>query len=237
MIDVSSQYAAAKSAFRQRLRQNDSSDARRRSDERGISNFSGEVVVPIMSRRSPGLRPTEVDRRGPISTERSGIRPWQGTERRFTFTNTDVPARKGHRVTLLLGGGRPLALINFSTEQYVNLVTPRQFESSAPSRRSDSHLVNRAGLAGSGGLVALLVGSAAYGSIKWLVRQQRYREAWSSVEAEIRPHDRASSRQSRRGSCGEALPDNSRSAPRGTLSFRGRWMGRWTSLNGGSFSV
>jgi hypothetical protein len=31
----------------------------------------------------------------------------------------------------------------------------------------------------------LLVGSAAYGSIKWLVRQQRYREAWSSVEAEI----------------------------------------------------
>jgi hypothetical protein len=40
-------------------------------------------------------------------------------------------------------------------------------------------------LAGPAGLVALLVGSAAYGSIKYLLRQQRYREVWSSVEAEI----------------------------------------------------
>src|SRR3982074_2675455 len=52
-----------------------------------------------------------------------------GTERRFIFTNADVPARIGHQVTLLLNsGGKPVALVNFSTQQYINLVARRHFE-------------------------------------------------------------------------------------------------------------
>jgi hypothetical protein len=154
--------------------------------QRRISHFCGEVVASDRVEEISGLTANGSGSTWTDIHRELWIRPWQGTERRFTFTNTDVPARKGHRVTLLLAGGRPLALINFSTEQYVNLVALRQFELfGAIEAFGFAALLIWAGLTGSGALVALLVGSAAYGSIKWLVRQQRYREAWSSVEAEI----------------------------------------------------
>jgi hypothetical protein len=154
--------------------------------QRGISHFCGEVVATDHVEEISGLTANGSGSTWTDIHRELWIRPWQGTERRFTFTNTDVPARKGHRVSLLLGGGRPLALINFSTEQYVNLVALRQFELfGAIEAFGFAALLIWAGLAGSFGLVALLVGSAAYGSIKCLLRQQRYREAWSSVEVEI----------------------------------------------------
>ena len=154
--------------------------------QRRISHFCGEIVATDHVEEISGLTANGSGSTWTDIHRELWIRPWQGTERRFTFTNTDVPARQGHRVTLLLGGGRPVALINFSTEQYVNLVTPRQFELfGATEAFGFAALLIWAGLAGPAGLVALLVGSAAYGSIKYLLRQQRYREAWSSVEAEI----------------------------------------------------
>lgn len=115
------------------------------------------------------------------------VRPWNGIERRFTFTNATVPARKGHRVTLLLDGGRPLALINFSAEQYVNLVSPRQFELfGAAEAFAFAALLVAAGVAGAYAVVALAVAAATYGLIKWLGRRDRYRELSASVDAEIR---------------------------------------------------
>jgi hypothetical protein len=115
------------------------------------------------------------------------VRPSSGIERRFTFTNATVPARKGHRVTLLLDGGRPLALINFSAEQYVNLVSPRQFELfGAAEAFAFAGLLVAAGLAGAYVVLALAIGAATYGSIKWLARLDRYRELSASVEAEVR---------------------------------------------------
>ena len=93
-----------------------------------ISPFSGEVIgtdhveeVSGQTVNGSGSTWTDVHRE-------LWIRPKRGTERRFTFTNVTVPARQGHQVTLLLAGGRPLAIVNFSTEQYLNLVTPRHFE-------------------------------------------------------------------------------------------------------------
>ena len=114
------------------------------------------------------------------------VRPLHGTERRFTFTNADIPARTGHQVTLLLGNrGKPLALVNFSTQQYVNLVTRRQFELfGAMEMFAFAAVLIGAGLGGAVGLVALTVGAAVYSAAKWLIREERYRRAWRSVEAE-----------------------------------------------------
>jgi hypothetical protein len=151
-----------------------------------IGSFSGQVVAIDRFEEVSGLA---LSGSGSIWTDvhrEMWIRPWSGVERRFIFTNATVPARKGHRVTLLLGDGRPLALVNFSTEQYVNLVTPRQFELfGAAEAFGFAGLLIAAGLAGSGGLLALLTSTLAYAAIKWLTRQQRYAETWSDVEAEI----------------------------------------------------
>jgi hypothetical protein len=127
------------------------------------------------------------------------VRPPEGTERRFTFINTDLPVRKGHQVTLLLDEiGRPLALVNFSTRQYVNLVKRRQFELlGAIEMFAFAALLVGAGLGGVTGLVALTGGAAVYSAVKWAMREERYRRAWASVQAEIdrtiahRPDDRS----------------------------------------------
>ncbi len=155
--------------------------------QRGISHFCGEVVATDHVEEVSGLVANGSGSTWTDVHRELWIRPWQGAECRFTFTNADVPARNGHRVTLLLAGRRPVALINFSTEQYVNLVAPRQFELfGAFEAFGFAALLIAAGFAGSPGLIALVVGSAAYGSVKGLMRHQRYREAWSAVEAEIR---------------------------------------------------
>lgn len=152
-----------------------------------ISSFSGEVVdtdhleeVSGLMANGSGSTWTDVHRE-------IWVRPTCGTERRFTFTNADIPARVGHQVTLLLGGGKPLALVNFSTQQYVNLVARRQFWLFGASEAfAFAALLIGAGLAGAAGLVALTVGAAVYGAAKWLIREERYRRARGSVEAEIR---------------------------------------------------
>jgi hypothetical protein len=152
-----------------------------------ISRFSGEVVDTDHLEEVSGLT---VSGSGSTWTDvhrEIWIRPRDGAERRFTFTNAAVPARKGHRVTVLVGPGRPLALINFSAELYVNLVRPGQFELfGAAEAFAFAGLLIAAGLAGSVGLAALLVGTVVYALVKSLLRQQRYAEAWSAVEAEIR---------------------------------------------------
>jgi hypothetical protein len=154
--------------------------------QRGISHFSGEIVATDHVEEVSGLVANGSGSTWTDVHRELWIRPWQGAERRFTFTNADVPARSGHRVTLLLASGRPVALINFSTEQYVNLVAPRQFELfGAVEAFGFAGFLIVAGFAGSPGLITLVVGSAAYGSVKWFMRQQSYREAWSAVEAEI----------------------------------------------------
>lgn len=154
---------------------------------RKISTFSGEVVetdhleeVSGLVANGSGSTWTDVHRE-------VWIRPPHGAERRFAFVNADVPARKGHRVMLLLSGDEPVAFINFSTEQYVNLVTRRQFAVFGPVEAfAFAALLVGAGLSGVVGLVALAIGAGAYGMIKWLVRQERYREASAFVETEIR---------------------------------------------------
>jgi hypothetical protein len=152
-----------------------------------ISTFSGEVVetdhveeVSGQMMSGSGSTWTDVHRE-------LWIRPKRGTERRFTFTNIAVPARQGHQVTLLLAGGRPLAIVNFSTEQYLNLVTPRYFELFGTADAfTFAALLVAAGLTGPTGLVALVVTAVAYGLFKWLVRQHRYREVAACVDVEIR---------------------------------------------------
>ena len=153
-----------------------------------ISSFSCEVVdtdhleeVSGLMANGSGSTWTDVHRE-------IWVRPPQDTERRFTFANADIPARTGHQVTLLLGsGGRPLALVNFSTQQYVNLVTRRQFELfGAAEAFAFAALLVGAGLAGAAGLVTLIMGAAVYGAVKWFIREERYRRARASVEAEIR---------------------------------------------------
>ena len=161
--------------------------SRSRPIQLDIAHFSGEVVGTDHLEEVSGFAVS-----GSASTwtdihREIWIRARDGAERRFTFTNAAVPARKGHRVTVLVGAGRPLALINFSAELYVNLVGPGQFELfGAAEAFAFAGLLIAAGLAGSVGLVALLVGTVAYALVKWLLRQQRYAEAWSAVEAEIR---------------------------------------------------
>jgi hypothetical protein len=151
-----------------------------------ISSFSGVVVetdhyeeVSGLTANGSGSTWTDVHRE-------AWIRPCRGAERRFTFTNACFPARKGHRVTVLLGNGRPLAVINYSTEQCVNLVTPRQFELfGAAEAFGFAALLVAAGLIGLAGLVWLFIGSSAYGLVKWIARQKRYRETAASIETRI----------------------------------------------------
>ena len=89
-------------------------------------------------------------------------------------------------MTVLLGHGKPLAVINYSTEQYVNLVTPRQFELfGAAEAFGFAALLVGAALIGLAGLVWLFVGSSAYGLAKWIARQARYRETSTSIETRI----------------------------------------------------
>jgi len=87
---------------------------------------------------------------------------------------------------MLDGTGRPLALVNFSTQQYVNLVGRRQFELfGAIEIFAFAALLIGAGLGGTTGLVALAGGAAVYSAAKWAIREERYRSTWESVQAEI----------------------------------------------------
>jgi hypothetical protein len=151
-----------------------------------ISTFSGEVVetdhieeVSGQTASGSGSTWTDVHRE-------LWIRPSCGAERKFTFTNLAAPARRGHRVTILIGEGRPVAIINFSTEQYVNLVTPHYFELfGAPEAFAFAALLVGAGLTGIAALLTLAIAAGAYGVLKWSMRWQRYRQATRLVETEI----------------------------------------------------
>jgi hypothetical protein len=164
-----------------------------------IATFSGEVVETDHLEEVSGLMANGSGSTWTDVHRELWVRPLEGTERRFTFTNTDLPARKGHQVTLLLDWtGRPLALVNFSTQQYINLVTRRRFELfGAVELFAFAALLIGAGLGGVPGLVALASGAAAYSVVKWTIREERYRRAWGSVQAEIhrtiahRPDDRS----------------------------------------------
>ena len=151
-----------------------------------ISTFSGEVVETghieeVSGEMMSGSGSTWTDVHREL-----WIRPSGGKERRFTFKNVAVPARKGHRVTVLIGVGSPLAIINFSTKQYLNLVTPRSFELfGALEAFAFAALLLVAGLTGLSAVTALAVTAAAYGLVKYSIRRQRYREAVTHVEAEI----------------------------------------------------
>lgn len=151
-----------------------------------ISRFSGEVVATDHLEEVSGLMANGSGSTWTDVHREIWVRPLHGTERRFTFTNADLPARTGHQVSLLLRDGKPLALVNFSTQQYVHLVTRRQFELfGAIEMFAFAALLIVAGLAGATGLAALAIATAVYTAIKWAIREERYRRAWGSVEAEI----------------------------------------------------
>ena len=115
------------------------------------------------------------------------IRQHDGLERKFSFTNVDAPARQGQRVALLLDGARPVALINFSTEQYVNLVALTKFELfSAAEAFAFAALLIVAGFTAPTGVVALLLGAMAYGLVKHRARKRRFGQQFALVEAHIR---------------------------------------------------
>jgi hypothetical protein len=164
-----------------------------------MSTFSGEVVETDHLEEISGLMANGSGSTWTDVHRELWVRPLEGTERRFTFTNTDLPARKGHQVTLLLDRtGRPLALVNFSTQQYINLVTRRQFELfGAVEMFAFAALLIAAGLGGVTGLVALASGAGVYSAVKWAIREERYRRAWGSVQAEVHrtiahcPNDRS----------------------------------------------
>jgi hypothetical protein len=115
------------------------------------------------------------------------IRQHDGLERKFSFTNIDVPARQGQRVALLLDGARPVAVINFSAEQYVNLVALNQFELfGAAEAFAFAALLIVAGFTAPAGVVALLLGTMVYGLVKHRARKRRFCETVAFVEAQIR---------------------------------------------------
>ena len=151
-----------------------------------ISTLSGEVVETdhieeVSGEMMSGSGSTWTDVHREL-----WIRPSHGTERRFTFKNVAVPARKGHRVTVLIGAGRPIAIVNFSIEQYINLVTPRDFELfGATEAFAFAVLVVCAGLIGLAALTALIVAAGAYGSVKWWIKRRRYLEVARLAEIEI----------------------------------------------------
>ena len=115
------------------------------------------------------------------------IRQHDGLERKFSFSNIDVPARQGQRVALLLDGTRPVALINFSTEQYVNVVALNQFELfGAAEAFAFAALLIAAGFTAPAGVLALLLGVMAYGLAKHRARKRKFGEKFALVEAQIR---------------------------------------------------
>jgi len=80
---------------------------------------------------------------------------------------------------------RPLAIVNFSTEQYVNLVTPSDFELfNVAEAFAFAVLLVGAGLTGPTALLALTSVTGGYALMKWLLRQQRYRKTRRLVETE-----------------------------------------------------
>jgi hypothetical protein len=151
-----------------------------------ISTFSGDVIETdhieeVSGQTLSGSGSTWTDVRREL-----WIRPSQGAERRFTFTNVAVPARKGHRVTVLIGAGRPVAIINFSAEQYVNFVRPRDFELfGATEAFVFAALLVGGSWSGPAWLAGLGISAVGYGLLKWLMRRRSYREAVACVEAEI----------------------------------------------------
>ena len=109
-----------------------------------------------------------------------------GFERKFSFANIDVPARRGQRVMVLLDSARPVGLINFSTEQYVNLVALNQFELfGAAEAFAFAALLIAAGFTAPAGVVALLLGTMVYGLVKHRARKHRFGEKFALVEAQI----------------------------------------------------
>jgi hypothetical protein len=115
------------------------------------------------------------------------IRQHDGLERKFSFSNIDVPARQGQRVALLLDGARSVAFINFSTEQYVNLVALNQFELfGAADAFAFAALLIAAGFTAPAGVVTLLLGAMAYGLVKHRARKHWFCEKFTLVEAQIR---------------------------------------------------
>jgi hypothetical protein len=89
-------------------------------------------------------------------------------------------------VALLLDGVRPMALINFSTEQYVNLVALNQFELfGAAEAFAFAALLVVAGFTAPAGVIALLLGAIAYGLVKHRARKRAFCETFTLVEAQI----------------------------------------------------
>ena len=152
-----------------------------------FSLFCGEVVATDHSEEVSG---SSMDGSGYIWTDvhrEVWIRQRDGLERKFSFTNIDVPARQGQRVALLLDGARPVALINFSSEQYVNLVALNQFELfGAAEAFAFAALLIVAGLTAPGGLVALLLSTMVYGLVKQRARKRSFGEQFALVDAQIR---------------------------------------------------
>jgi hypothetical protein len=151
-----------------------------------LSEFCGEVVATDHTEEVSG---SSMDGSGFIGTDVHRdvwIRQHDGLERKFSFTNVDVPARQGQRVTLLLDGARPVALINFSTEQYLNLVALYQFELfGAAEAFAFAALLIVAGFTAPAGVVALLLATMVYGLVKHRARKHRFGEKFALVEAQI----------------------------------------------------
>jgi hypothetical protein len=151
-----------------------------------LSIFCGDVVAIDHTEEVSG---SSMDGSGSIWTDvhrELWIRRHDGLERKFSFTNVDLPARQGQRVVLLLDGARPAALINFSTEQYVNLVALNQFELfGAAEAFAFAALLIVAGFTAPGGLVALLPSTMVYGLVKQRAKRS-FGEQFALVEAQIR---------------------------------------------------
>ena len=79
-----------------------------------------------------------------------------------------------------------MAFINFSTEQYVNLVALNQFELGAAEVFAFAALLIAAGLTAPAGVIALLLGAMAYGLVKHRARKHWFCEKFALVEAQIR---------------------------------------------------
>lgn len=152
-----------------------------------LSIFCGDVVATDHTEEVSG---SSVHGSGSIGTDvhrELWIRRHDGLERKFSFTNVDLPARQGQRVALLLDGVRPVALINFSTEQYVNLVALNQYELfGAAEAFAFAALLVAAGFTAPAGVVALSLGAIAYGLVKHRARKRTFCEKFALVEAQIR---------------------------------------------------
>jgi hypothetical protein len=152
-----------------------------------LSIFCGDVVATDHTEEVSG---SSVHGSGSIGTNvhrELWIRRHDGLERKFIFTNVDLPARQGQRVALLLDGVRPVALINFSTEQYVNLVALNQFELfGAAEAFAFAALLIAAGFTAPVGVLTLLLGTMAFGLVKHGARKHWFGEKFALVEARIR---------------------------------------------------